>query len=616
MRKFVLMLASAAIVACGSSGGGNDAVADADVAVETTAEVVPEVEVDAPGELTPDLVPDPTEDPAAEAGCDEGANECSADAYVLRTCTGGKWVDTRCMEDQGRLCEAGKCVDPWRYGSPAWSTCPGVTHGTTETLAAKAAHYDDLATRLHIHPQLKWVMGGRIKAEATEATATWQDVANWYSGENDGLWSGLYLASQAFRYSVTKSPEALANIKILLEGEVDRMAITGMPGVFTRQFIPPGVDGISCPADEAKYIPDVEKDDNQWVKIQEGCDWIVDPVTKQWTKTSKCGLEKFNGYCWLDNVSQDEYAGHMLALGALWKLVDDPDVQAVTKDLLEQVAVTLMENDLAIIDWDGRVTEHGKVWISSFADTPGFLATEALDIIRMGIEATGRADLKDFYDNCLLQKSGPKPCIERGSEGDSPLNYLDYVDQFMFFFGTDGCKANYNNFSMVFTWIHNLVWFERDPAVREKVQAGWKDQFMHPTDPNAQKRAGWKHRNTWFDFGYAAHKLLGPKGDGPAYAEVEDGICSLKQFPASKAPTEKHESAKYPFYCEGRLGDPECEMSIPVYDRCPRTFLWWGDPFDIGNTECAANPRDLRQPADYLLAYWMGRYYGFIPADL
>ena len=33
------------------------------------------------------------------------------------------------------------------------------------------------------------------------ATATWQDVDRWLSGENDGLWSALYLAAEAFRYA-------------------------------------------------------------------------------------------------------------------------------------------------------------------------------------------------------------------------------------------------------------------------------------------------------------------------------------------------------------------------------------------------------------------------------
>ncbi len=613
------------LIAAGFAGCASSNQAAADVATDLAVAGEDVVSPDAVGDVAPEAAPvevaaevpvEVVDETIAEVPCAEGAWKCSDDAYVLTACHDGTWTDVQCMTGFGQLCENGKCVDPWTYGSPTWSTCPTETHGTPETLAQKATYYDALAARLHFQPSVKWALGGHLKAGATEATATYADVDQWYTGENDGLWSGLYLASQAFRYAVTKSPDALQNIKTLLDGEVDRMAITGRPGVFTRQLIPPGVPGLNCPTDVTVYIPDIEKDDNQWVKIQDGCDWVVDRDTKQWTKTDVCGLEKYNGYCWLDNVSQDEYGGHMLALGAIWKLVDDPDVRATTKSLLEQVAVELMQNQLAYIDWDGRVTEHGKLWITSLADTPGFLSTEALDMFLMAIDATGRADLKDFYDNCLLQKGGPKVCINRGPEADSPLNYLDFVDQMLFFVGTDGCKANYNNFSMVFTWIHNLVWFAHDPAVREKVQAAWDTQFMHPTEANAQKRAGWKQKNAWFDFGFAAHKMLGPKGNGPAYAEVEDGICSMKQFPASKARTDKHLSANYPYYCDGRLNGQETETCIPVADRCSETFLWWGDPFDIGDVECTADPASLEPPGDYLLAYWMGRYYGFIPETL
>jgi hypothetical protein len=47
-----------------------------------------------------------------------------------------------------------------------------------------------------------------------------------------------------------------------------------------------------------------------------------------------------------------------------------------------------------------------------------------------------------------------------------------------------------------------------------------------------------------------------------------------------------------------------------VAERCPRKFLWWANPYDLDG--CTANPRRIEPPTDYLLAYWMGRYYGFI----
>lgn len=623
MRRWWTMVA-AGFVACSSGGGGMPA--DGDMTRDIEGADVPSGEVpeDGPGDA-PDALDD---GPPADTGCAEGDWSCSEDGYTLRRCVEGKWVETACMANERRLCEGGACVDPWRYGSPTWRTCPDDPFATGGTLAQKAAWYDGIARRLHLHPTLKWVMGVTLPkvevacpqgktppcydAAVSEGEATWADVERWHSGENDGLWSGLYLASQAYRWAATKDPEALENIRILLEGEIARMRITGVPGVFTRQFIPPGVAGIGCPQDDAAYVTDVEKDDNRWVQIRDdGCVWVIPHDTMQWTKTDHCGLDEFAGWCFLDNVSQDEYAGHMFALGALWRLVEVPDVRGAVRDLIEQVGVHLMENHLAIVDWDGRVTEHGKLWATSFADTPGFLAAESLAFLKMAVEVSGREDLRDFYENCLLQRSGPRPCLPWPLEVEDPKPYTEFLPMMWAYVGEKGgCKSNFNNYSMVMSYLHLLLWFEGDPVVREAAQEVLDRELMRYDSP----RALITHKNAWFNVIWAAGKRLGPGSDGPALQAVEDAICSLKEFPASKYQQARNTWDKYPHYCEGRLGGSQTEFPIPVAERCVRTFLWWASPYD--RETCDEQPWEVRQPADYLLAYWMGRYYGFIGEDM
>src|SRR5262245_17823917 len=239
---------------------------------------------------------------------------------IVGACSSAEEMARDCAAE-GLLDDMGTCVEPWRYGSPPWSTCPNEQHATAESLHEKADYYDAIATRLHIHPELGFAVNVTLKADAPpEANATIADVETFNSGENDGLWSALYLTSQAYRWAVTKSPDALATIRLLLAAEETRMRITGVPGIFTRQYIKPNVQGISCPTEQERYIPDVEKDDNKWVKIEDGCVQTVDRTTMQWTKSDHCGLADFNGWCFLDNVSKDEYSGHMLALAALMRL--------------------------------------------------------------------------------------------------------------------------------------------------------------------------------------------------------------------------------------------------------------------------------------------------------
>lgn len=222
---------------------------------------------------------------APEPCATEGAIECSSDAYSLRECTGGAWqVRVDCVA-RSQLCEDEACVDPWTYGSPTFDGCEGDPLATSESLADKATYYDESALRLHVHPELGWIMGVVLDPSAADPglpavaqeSATYDDVERWLSGENDGLWSALYLASQAYRYAATADAEALDTIRRLMQAERRRMQITGVSGLFTRQMIPPGIRGLACPTDLAAYVPDLEKDDNQWVRVgATGCVEVVD----------------------------------------------------------------------------------------------------------------------------------------------------------------------------------------------------------------------------------------------------------------------------------------------------------------------------------------------------
>ena len=127
--------------------------------------------------------------------------------------------------------------------TPLWSTCPDEPLATAESLSDKAAGYGEIATRLHLHPDMPWIMPVGLATQevpcedgaagvctvpvAPESEATWEDVATWHTGENDGLWSGLYLASLAFQYAVTGSEEALATLRWLLDGEVAARGLEG-----------------------------------------------------------------------------------------------------------------------------------------------------------------------------------------------------------------------------------------------------------------------------------------------------------------------------------------------------------------------------------------------------
>ena len=552
-----------------------------------------------------------SDDAPPGAECVEGVITCSDDATEILSCTGGQWHRTYCMRDELKLCENLQCVDPWRLGSPSWSKCESDPDATVESLAEKAQGYEDIAKRLHVHPDLKWMLGVTLPCltpECTEpavpeAQATWQDVELWHSGENDGLWSALYLTAQAYRYGVTKDSEALDMIKLLLEGQRRRMAITGVPGIYTRQLIPPNFDGLSCPTEPEEYLVDEEKDDNQWVRVgSDGCVQVVDPDTLDFVSTDHCGLEQFAGWCWLDNVSEDEYSGHMLAHAAVARLVDDPEVQAANAALLAQVGQHLVDHKLELYDWDGRRTEHGKLWPGDVLS--GYMATMTLAFMKAVAVGTGDPAFQAFIDQCMLKRSsGDQQCLDQFGAATKPYDELVWQAALDF-----GCKSNWNNFSMHMLSLHTLLMLEQEPSLRATYQAALKDDmFDFPESERPLK----EQNNTLYDFIFAADKALGPASDGPAYDAVENGICMLRQFPASEHIREMSCPAdQCTPVCEDRFDRPMTDYARPMAERCMGTFIWWKSPYSLA--ECSENLRTIKPPADYLLPYWMGRYYGFI----
>jgi len=301
----------------------------------------------------------------------------------------------------------------------------------------------------------------------------------------------------------------------------------------------------------------------------------------------------------------------MAALGAVGKLVDDPEVQQMTLDLLDQIGRHLLQTRMQITDWDGRVTEHGRLWAYAMDDYPGFNAAMALSFIKVIAELTGESDYNDWYHNCLLQESGKWDCIEQLLE--IPRPYSEHLEMASLYLGSGSCKSNWNNFSMHFQSMNNLIWFEHDPDLRAIYQNSLEVDVFNP--PDVDKPLIDQH-NTWFDFMYAAHKSLGPGSDGPAFDVVEDGIRMLRQYPARKVQAELVCPPEVCVVsdCSDRFDRPLGENPREIADRCLGRFMWWGNPYSLG--DCSADPRTVVSPADYLVTYWMGRYFGFISEDM
>jgi hypothetical protein len=454
-----------------------------------------------------------------------------------------------------------------------WTTCEGHVPATEESLHAKAEAYEARLVGLHVTQQHPWVLDVAIAPGADPEAATAADVTAWRSGENDGLWTGLAIGAEAYRFAATHEPAARDALAQLLAGERLRMQITGVPGLFTRQLIPPGIAGLACPDDPALYVPSETKTANRWVRIgSDGCAQTAD-ASGAFHSTSHCGLDAFARWCFLDNISQDEYVGHLFGLGAVMRLVDDPDLRATAQDLLDQIGAHLLAHDMEFVDWDGRATQWGKVHPGAGGDSPGYLAV---------------------LGSAFLATTG-RPSAQ--------LGFTSYFDQITIWNGPDGCTSNWNDISMLAASFHDLIAAERDPDVAARFTATLVD---HPRGITSQHDA-------WYDLLWVLADPDAARREPAAYAAVDDAICQLREFPRSNQVSAHEPGALAPEVCTGRHDESLAATPAGVADRCAATFVWWGNPYD--RAPCTADPTLIQQPTGYLLPYWMARQAGIITAE-
>jgi hypothetical protein len=374
-----------------------------------------------------------------------------------------------------------------------------------------------------------------------------------YGHLGDGCFhTGIYLASQTFRLAATGDPRAREEVLHSLKGLELLMEVTGKRGLLARHISPAGT------FDRARWLPSRTRPE----------------------------------YMWLSDVSKDQYAGFIHGLGVALALVDDPEIRTAVARLAAAAADHLMENNLKIIDASGRPTTHGNL-AGRMAFVPvGVNALITLAIAKVAAVSTGAPRYQEFYRRLI-------------GAGYASAAYWAHVSFPGFW--------NRVNDNMSYLALVPLLLLERDPAILEKLRQG--------------ERRSWRHlredRNAFFAFVHAALAGDGPQSEArPLPLLSADGIRagreSLQEFPEEKI--EWPVDLTRPGFTFPRRAlvfrdcMPRAVSGLPLYLRARTSSLWASDPFLLvarlgrhGEVENAG--------ADYLLAYWLGRHYGFVTVE-
>jgi len=136
------------------------------------------------------------------------------------------------------------------------------------------------------------------------------------------IWTGNYLAAEAFRYKVTNSAEALANVKSAIGGIKSLADVTGT-NLLARCLVP-----INSP-----YAQNITQ--------EEGPNGI---------------FTNPDGYYWVGNTSRDQYSGVFFGLGVAYDMVSDTGVRSSVQALVTRLLDFLRGHNWVVVMPNGAIS--------------------------------------------------------------------------------------------------------------------------------------------------------------------------------------------------------------------------------------------------------------------
>ena len=182
------------------------------------------------------------------------------------------------------------------------------------------------------------------------------------STDNDGLWTAMYVAAEAFRYAVTREPSSRENARRGMEAIVRLEAITGIPGFPARSFVKAGQD--------------IQPKDGEW----------HDTPDKAWR--------------WKGDTSSDEIVGHYFVYPIYHDLAATEEEKPALRAVIDRMTNHILDHNYQLVDLDGQKTRWGwwgpdAIWEDP--DETGLRALHILSHLRVAIHLTTDSSLRAKY---------------------------------------------------------------------------------------------------------------------------------------------------------------------------------------------------------------------------
>ncbi len=420
-------------------------------------------------------------------------------------------------------------------------------------LPLAVASADELEDRALLHEQ--WFNEYHVSPYGGSGyayfTAPDSDEVDHYSFGDSTIWTGTYLASESFRYAVTGDQDAKANAIRTVNALDSHLKITQVPGFIARFAGPDEAPWNTAYTEHDRYVP---------------------------------GTGEWAGSFWINNTSRDQYTGWFFGMVVAYDLIDDEETRALIREDVQEVIDELRADYYWILGENGLPTDAGPQVIGIMRVCWHLIAAHILDTPEYW------AQYEQVFED---QKSG------LGISSFSLMNkYYQYY----------GLNLSHETF-------FNLLRLERNPVRRKFYLDIFHTHIRHLVELT---------HNVFFDDIYLAN--CERAGECRYYDEtledVQNQLFDFQDPPVREVPLEIPDWPLDPFTVTiSALIDalnirelidiePQTLDARPVKWRCPRSFMWQKTPYNI---DCPGGDGTEVYPGiDYMIAYWMGRYYNFI----
>lgn len=422
------------------------------------------------------------------------------------------------------------------------------------TLADKEKNFYNQMMRKNIREP--WICGP-LHLEVPGDTSTWRHSDD----DNDGEYTGGYLAMESFRYAATKDPDAKMKARKAFNFLVKLQTITGTEGFFARTIVPADWEHVHDPnrTYSEKQIADALVDDPRYK-----------PVEVRWHKSAD------GKWLWKGDTSSDEMDGHMMSYFYYYELAADETEKQMVRDHVSKIMDYLIKHNYNFVDVDGKHTRwavwspeqlnHDPDWSSE----KSLNSFELLAYLKFAFHITGNEKYESEYRR-LIDEEGYL-------ENASHLNHKNPAWQIYFDLTMEGYL-----FPM-------LIKYETDPELKSFYQ-NLMDEWM------AKQTAG---ENLYNNLAYTF--VTGKK------VNVQQTLDFLKDAPLDLVDWRIDHTLREDVHLVRSPILEEVQITELPPASIRATVRWDKNPW----AATQGNPSQVREPVFWLWPYWEARYLEII----